>query len=150
MINENDLKLLSFKVPVLTSIGTKVKAILSSLENVQLVEKERVSTSTRAILDLQETPTYEENARPIPDGFYKLKLLENGLDLLEGIYYFSNRLYSDSSWGVIDFYIDAQDPNYNLLDTTGNLKTKKNTASDSTVTIDTHPIYELRLEGDFT
>lgn len=150
LLHPSDLKLLPFRLGVPAALGTGLKVSLEDSSGNLLNEKEKLATSPISILNLQDFGYTTTDQPPIPDGQYTLKIEENTIPVLNEKFFFSNRLYRNTNLGIIDIYIDAQDPPYNLLDTDGNLKTRLEVDTSGTRTITPHPIFELRIEGDFS
>jgi hypothetical protein len=150
LLHPSDLKLLPFRLGIPAAIGTALKVILEDSVGNVLVEKEKLTTKQITVLNLQDFGYSPTDQPPIPDGQYTLKIEENTVPVLNEKFFFSNRLYRNTNLGVLDIFIDAQDPPYDLLDTDGNLKTRLEVDTGGTRTITPHPIFELRIEGDFS
>ncbi|MEO1259483.1 MAG: hypothetical protein AAFZ15_11830 [Bacteroidota bacterium] len=152
----SDFNFLPFRISVATSIGKTIKATLADTNGSAIITKEKLATSDRVTLNLRQPNTYVQDAPFTQDGIYQLTVLENNTGPPPDTHFFSDRYFDESNFGILDFFFDANDvaPNqpYNLLENNGkDLKTKKNIDAVGTITTTTkHPVFELRLKGNFS
>ena len=149
-IHVDDLGLLPFRISIPSISGTTLKVELLNQDGESIVVKEKLVTSSKSIINLRDIGYTEEEQLPISDGRYFLKIEENASLILEKEFFFSNELYRQTNWGILDFFFDAQNDDYNLLDISGNLKTRLEISATGMRTTTPHPVFELRIEGIFT
>ncbi len=149
LVNQEDLKFLPFKISVETTPGKNIKARLAKPDGTIIINKEKLATENRVLLNLKQHNTYTSNTPPIPDGLYKLKIHEDGNLIKQDTYFFSDLYYRESNFGILDFSFDAQQVDYNLLQNQTDLKAKIDIDANGLKTPTKHPVFELRLEGNF-
>ena len=146
-VTKDDLKFSSFRLKIPTTIGTTVQTKLSKAPGpVVVFQRNKTAITDQIKFNLQNKNIYEVDEPPLPDDFYDLEINDGVNPVQQDQYFFSSHLFQESNWGLFDFYFDAQDNVYDLLDSNSFLKTKYN---DTTSTLTPHPIFELRLKGPF-
>jgi len=150
LVDTADFNFLPFNISVAATTGNTVKSTLKKTDGTVVLVKEKLATSDRVNINMRQRNTYVQDETLIQDDLYQLEILDGNVGPPEETHFFSDQYFSESNFGFLDFYVDAKDGTYNLLETNQiDLKTKKDVDSGGNITINKHPVFELRFNGIF-
>jgi len=150
VVDSQDLKFLPFQFSIGTSIGKTISIRLNGVTDETIYENERIASSETVLVNLSKVNSDNGESPSLEDGLYDLKIEEDGTVIQVGKYFFSENYFRQSNFGIIDIYFKAEDSSYDLLENQKDLKTKVNIDTNGNKAIFKHPVYELRLKGDFS
>lgn len=124
---------------------TQLKVVLEDLDanEIKLIAKSNGEPLRNVPLNFAMVDETIENPVPIPSGFYRLKVQENGGPIITYSVYLNDNLYNKNKLGIIDIRLDELDSPFSLLDADGYLKTR----IENTGEFKPHLVYELRFKN---
>jgi len=150
VVGSQDLKFLPFHFSIRTSIGKTINTRLSGVNDETIYENQKEALSEIVLVNVRKVNSDNGESPSLEDGLYDLKIEEDGTVIQEGKYFFSENYFRQSNFGIIDIHFKAEDSSYDLLENQKDLKTKVIINENGNRTIVKHPVYELRLKGDFS
>jgi len=124
---------------------TQLQAILEDQDGnlIKSIDKNSAEPLQDVRLNFEVIDEAIDDPIKIPEGFYKLKIQENGGPEIVYSVYLNETLYDKNDFGVLDIRLDETDSHFSLLDNDGFIKTRiENTGQKKS-----HPVFELRFKN---
>lgn len=110
---------------------------------IKSISKTSVNPLQNVLLNFEMVDETIENPIAISEGFYKLRIRQNGGPEIIYPVHLNDSLYNKNHLGIIDIRLDEIDPPFSLLDTEGHLITRINKEGKFLP----HPVFELRFKN---
>ncbi|MBU2950217.1 hypothetical protein KO493_05875 [Tamlana agarivorans] len=124
---------------------TQLQVVLEDQDGnlIKSITKSSISPLQNVHLNFEFIDETIENPVAISEGFYNLKIKENGGSEISYSVYLNESLYVKNQLGIIDVRLDVTDSPFSLLDVDGYIKTRVENTGEYT----SHPVYELRFKN---